>query len=158
LQRQVRSFTWHARSPITYQDAFCMKRKIPALVRMVLVTCALLASAACMDQDPFGLSRRKVAGPYRLQQWEDGQTYYLVGGPQAASSGGAIEGTVLRMGWSRDRIVVQRSAVFGGAIDWMVIDVGRREVSGPFTEAQIRGRADLAHLTLYSAADAWRKL
>ena len=110
-----------------------------------------------MDQHPFGLSRRQVAGPYKLQQWEDGQTYYLVGGPQGDRVGGAIEGTVLRLGWNKDFIVVERLAMFGGTIGWMVVDVNRREVSGPFTEDQIHRRPEIARLVLYSADSAWRR-
>ena len=73
-------------------------------------------------------------------------------------TGDAIGGTVLQLGWSKDLIVAQRRATFGGKVEWVVVDVKRREVSGPFTEQQIRERPDLAKLTLHSADSAWRRL
>lgn len=112
----------------------------------------------CVDQDPFGLSERRVAGPYRLKQWEDGATYYLVGGPQPEEGGGAIDGTVRRLGWDRRYILLEREANVGGVIGWMVIDAERRTVAGPYTEAEARRRPGVATLATVRADSAWAKL
>ena len=125
-------------------------------MRVLFLVC-ILATTGC-DQDPLGLARRQVVGPYQLRQWEDGRTYQLVERRRADRGGGVLDGDVLRLGWSSDHILAQRRAMFGGTIDWMVVDVERGEVSGPFTEAQIHSRADLARLTLCTADEAWRKL
>jgi len=62
----------------------------------VLAWAALLAG--CMDQDPFGLAERPVAGGVSLEQWEDGETYYLTGFDHD-EGGGLVDGTVQRLGW-----------------------------------------------------------
>ena len=117
----------------------------------------LLPWAVACDQDPFGFSERRVAGDYRLNQFESGH-YYLVGGPQPDNGGGAIDGTVLRLGWDARYIVVQRQALAGGDTAWMVVDVARRMVTGPFTERELRARPELARLQVVRADSAWRKL
>lgn len=60
-----------------------------------------------MDQDPFGMTTRDIAGGYELQQWEDGETYYLIGSSDISSDAyGAIEGTVGKIGWNDKFILV----------------------------------------------------
>src|SRR2546423_13180784 len=82
--------------------------------RHLLLAAATLGAGAACDQDPFHLSERRLAGDYRLKQWEDFRTYYLVGGPQPDRGGGAIDGTVLRLAWDRSPLLIQRQAAFGG--------------------------------------------
>jgi hypothetical protein len=101
----------------------------------VLVTCL-----------PFGGSERRIAGPYRLEQWEDGATYYLRGpGEDPDGGGGLLEGTVTRIAWTRGVIVARRYANFRGDPDgWMVIDVRARTLTGPLSDSALAARPDLA--------------
>jgi hypothetical protein len=125
----------------------------------VMLAATLLGCAAC-DQDPFGRSERRVAGDYQLKQWEDFRTYYLVGGPQPDSGGGAINGTVLRLAWNDSLVLVQRRATFGGDTAWVVVDARRQTVSGPLTRAEVGARPELARLehAAMPADSAWRIL
>ena len=118
----------------------------------------LLVAVSGCDQDPFRSSERNVAGPYALKQWEDGATYYLVGGPQPDSGGGAINGTVIRVGWDARYILTQRMATSGGDTAWIVVDTERRTVSGPLTDAELALQPDVARLTTYRADSAWARL
>ena len=131
----------------------------PRAHHALLAATLLVAIAAC-DQDPFLLSERRVAGEYRLKQWEDFQTYYLVGGPQPDSGGGAINGTVLRLASDKSRILVQRRATVGGDTAWVVVDVERRTVGGPLTAADVDARPELAQLrrAAIPTDSAWRML
>jgi hypothetical protein len=104
------------------------------------------------------MSVRTVAGPYALKQWEDGSTYYLVGGPQPDSGGGAVNGAVIRLGWDARHVVAQRAATAGGDTAWVVIDVDTRRASHPMTDAELASREDLARLTTYRADSAWARL
>jgi hypothetical protein len=126
-------------------------------LRRALLVGLLLSLLAACDQDPFGFSERRVAGDYRLNEWEDG-LYYLVGGPTPDSGGGAINGTVLRLGWDSRYIIAQRQSMADGDTAWMVVDVARRSVTGPFTEQEIQARPELARLRTFRADSAWRKL
>jgi len=111
------------------------------------------------DQDPFGLSQRTVKGDYRLKQWEDGVTYYLVGGPHIDNGGGAIDGTVIRLGWDEQRILVERHANFRGDGDGvMVIDVHLQTISGLLSAQEVATRADLSRIKLMPPKEAWELL
>lgn len=113
----------------------------------------VLCVAAC-DQDPFGATERRVAGDHRLNRWEDGTTYYLVGPGPAKSGGGAIEGTVERIGWCDSTIVVRRKAMIGQD-GWMIVDVARGRVSGPLSDGEFREVAPCRRLQTYRADSAW---
>ena len=129
-------------------------------MRQLLLAAATLAVVGACDQDPFHLSERRVAGGYRLERWEDHRTYYLVGGPQPDSGGGAINGTVLRLAWDSSRILVQRKATFGGDTAWVVVDVRRQSVGAPLTEAEVGASPELSRLerAAVPADSAWRAL
>jgi Fe-S-cluster containining protein len=74
-----------------------------AIIALFVMVCL----AGCMDQDPFGLTTRDIQGAYELEQWEDGSTYYLRGPSHLSHEAwGAIEGTVGKLGWSGDIILV----------------------------------------------------
>lgn len=118
----------------------------------------LLALAGCMDQDPFGLSTRKIRGPYELEQWEDGTTYYLRGPSHLAHEAwGAIEGTVGRLGWSGDTILVWQNDCGSGA-GWRVVDAKTRVISPLVSQERIDRDPMLAGIPIYTAADAWQRL
>jgi hypothetical protein len=122
----------------------------------IIMVVALVVSA-CMDQDPFRLSERSVAGGYRLLQWEDG-TYYLVD-QDHPDGGGVVEGTVIRIGWNSETILVERRAL--AAIDkngLMVIDVNKRTIQGPLPIESADSTPELAGIELVPAAEAWGRL
>ena len=105
--------------------------------------------------------RRQVAGVYRLEQWEDGSTYYLHerGHDDSPEGGSIIRGTVLRIGWSSRYIVAERHSIYRGDADgWMIIDVRTGKISGPFSETDFRARPEADGIKTYGAAEAWKRL
>ena len=111
-----------------------------------------------MDQDPFRFTTRDIVSPYELDQWEDETTYYLRGPSNIKESGwGAIEGTVIKLGWNANYILVyQRDDGQGGG--WRVVDVKKNTISEIITQDQINQSPPLKSLTIYSASDAWDRL
>jgi hypothetical protein len=127
-----------------------------SLGRFLLLVAAFPFMLGC-DQDPFGLSERTVKGDYRLMQWEDGVTYYLVGGPHIDNGGGAIDGTVVRLGWDQQRILVERYANFRGDGDgFMVVDL--QTIRGPLSAREVATNADLSRIKLMPPKEAWEVL
>ena len=124
---------------------------------MILAFGAFFA-AGCMDQDPFGLSTRDIAGPYELEQWEDGVTYYIKGKSNVSNDAwGAIEGTVGQLGWTDDYIIVFQNEC-GAGEGWRIIDTKKKQVSPIVGKSRIDGDSTLAKIRVYPAADAWKKL
>jgi hypothetical protein len=110
---------------------------------------------------PFGGSERKIAGDYRLEQFEDGQTYYLHkrGHDDSADGGSIIGGIVLRLGWSSRFIVAERHSIYRGDPDgWMIIDVQTGAISGPFAEADLRKHSEVSGIQIYEVSEAWKRL
>ena len=129
-----------------------------SLGRFLLLVAAFPFMLGC-DQDPFGLSERTVKGDYRLKQWEDGVTYYLVGGPHIDNGGGAIDGTVTCLGWDQQRILVERHANFRGDGDgFMIIDVQLQTIRGPLSAQELSTKADLLRIKLMPPKEAWEVL
>ena len=109
----------------------------------------------------FGGQVRTIAGDYRLEQWEDFQTYYLHKRGQDDSSGGGsiIGGTVLRLGWNNRYIVAKRRSFY--SVDpsgWMIIDVKSGIISGPFTEAEFHTNSEAQGIHIYEVGEAWKRL
>lgn len=106
-------------------------------------------------------SERAIAGAFRLEQWEDGRTYYLHkrGHDDSPQGGSIIGGTVLRFGWSNRFIVAERYSIFRGDPDgWMMIDVQSENITGPLTEADFKARPEAQGIQIYEVNEAWRKL
>ncbi len=126
--------------------------------RLALLVSLAAVLAGCNVDLGFGC--RRIAGTYCLEQWEDNSTYYF--NDRAAEShdgGGAIDGTVQRIAWTRDLILVERRANFRGDLDgWMLVDVPARKVRGPIAEADAQAILTRAGMRPVSAADAWRRL
>lgn len=126
-------------------------------VIFIIFVPALLV-VAC-DQDPLGRSRKKVAGIYFLQRWEDGKTYYLDARGDKKSGGGVLDGIVIQIGWNEHYIVAKRQSLFRGDPDgWMIIDVQHQSIEGPFSDEVIRTRAETKGLDLLYPDEAWKKL
>ncbi len=111
-----------------------------------------------MDQDPFGLSTRDIKGEYELEQWEDGSTYYLKG-PSALKhqAWGAIEGTVGRIGWSEDTIIVWQNDC-GSGEGWRIIDAKKKVISPIVDQERIDKDPKLKTIEIFTATEAWKKL
>lgn len=129
------------------------------LVRIAVCIGLAIALAAC-DQDPFGLSHRRVSGDYYLQQWEDGQTYYLDDSDtESTSGGGVLDGTVEKIGWDNDYIVVKRNPMFAGDGEgWMVVDVRKKIVSGPYSKQFVDKLPQARGIKFFDPAKAWNIL
>jgi hypothetical protein len=119
-----------------------------------VLLCVAVLAAGC-DQE------RKVAGAYRLEQWEDFRTYYLHkrGQDDSSQGGSIIGGTVVRIGWSSRYILAERHSIDRGDPDgWMIIDVHTGTMSGPLTEQDLRTRAEAQGIQIYEAGEAWKRL
>lgn len=114
--------------------------------------------AGCMDQDPFGLGTRDIQGEYELEQWEDGSTYYLKGPSHLTHQAwGAIEGTVGKLGWSGDIILVWQNDC-GTGEGWRIIDTKKNTISPIVDQKRIDGDPILSKIAIASAADVWQRL
>ena len=102
-----------------------------------------------------------IAGDYRLEQFEDGHTYYLhkLGHDDSADGGSIIGGTVLQLGWNSRFIVAERHSIYRGDPDgWMIINVQTGSMSGPFTEADLRKHSEASDIRIYEVSEAWKRL
>jgi hypothetical protein len=127
-------------------------------VRTLLVTFLCFTFAGCF---PWGGNRRTIAGDFRLEQSEDGTSFYLHkrGRDDSAEGGSIIGGTVVGLGWSSRYILAQRHSIFRGDPDgWMIIDVQAGAITGPFTEAELQSRAEVRDIKTYPVTEAWSKL
>lgn len=124
--------------------------------RLLALFVMLASLVAC--HDVLFRNAKRLPGDYELLKWEDGVTYYI--GTLIDEGGcGPIEGTVTQLGWSERLIVAKRRACFRGDPDgWMIIDAHTRQVSGPFTDAQLQALASVKAIATYSAAEAWSLL
>jgi len=106
---------------------------------------------------------RKVSGEYWLERIELDYYYLERGNEYDPSGAGVIKGSVLKIGWTDDVIVVQRDPASGPEPpDWMVIDLKTGTITGPLDDQaweSLRERdSGLRDLTIHSAADAWKLL
>jgi len=110
-----------------------------------------------MDQDIFGLSKRTVIDGYELEIWEDNTTFYLQGPEGIQDHWGILEGTVGKIGWNRDRILVWQNEC-GQGEGWRVISTEDNTLSKIIPEAQVKADKTLKGIAVYNSKDAWRKL
>jgi hypothetical protein len=125
-----------------------------------LAILAALAGALASCNVDYGFGCRRLAGPYCLEQWEDGGTYYLLDRSSGTTGGGGvIDGTVQRIAWTRELILAERKANFGGDPNgWMVINASGKTVRGPIPESEAQAILIRERLRPMSAADAWQRL
>lgn len=132
----------------------------PVRHALAILVCVLLLSAC--DQDPFHQSERKLAGNYYLQRWEDGRTYYIEarnGSKKSDQGGGAINGTVEKIGWNADYIVVKRRSTFQGDPNgWMVLRVKGESMAGPYTDEDLAKLPEAAGMKFLNPETAWKNL
>ena len=100
-------------------------------------------------------SQRTVAGPYHLVQFEN--KFYLEKAGALETGGGCLEGTVEQISWTNGFIFAKRHSSYRGDPDgWMVIDIAKQSMVGPFSEADFRKKYPTVQ-TL-SPEEAWKKL
>jgi hypothetical protein len=129
-------------------------------MRTPLVTLFSLM-VVCVGCFPGRGKQRTIAGDFRLEQWEDGSTFYLHkrGHDDSSEGGSIIGGTVVRIGWSSRYIVAQRHSIFRGDPDgWMIIDVQTGKITGPFTDTELQTRPEARGIATFPVSDAWRRL
>ena len=102
-----------------------------------------------------------IAGDYRLEQFEDGKTYYLHkrGHDDSPEGGSIIGGIVLRLGWSSRYILAERHSIYRGDPDgWMIIDVQSGAMTGPFAYTEFLARPEAHGIQVYQVDEAWKRL
>lgn len=102
---------------------------------------------------------RQLVGDYYLLQWEDFQTYYIEDKQKtfADQPGGAIDGTVLEIGWDSNTILINRKGVVGGD-GWIAIDVNSRTILGPLKDFDKSANTKLSKIKTVTAQEAWTEL
>jgi hypothetical protein len=124
----------------------------PFKLAVLAISCAALAGC---DQDPFGLSCRPISGKFCLEQWEDGQTYYLSTGNGIEGYDDAIGGTVESIGWKGNYIAVLRKSNFGGEpTAWVVVDTRTGKIQPPVSSLP----SQFANLRPMTPSAAWAAL
>lgn len=127
------------------------------LIKMTFIA-LILVFLGC-DQDPFRLNRRKVAGIYFLQRWEDGKIYYLEAKNGEHTGGGVLNGTVTLIGWNENYIIAKRHSIFRGDPDgWMIINVQQQSIEGPLSDENIKTRMETKGMHFIMPEEAWKKL
>ena len=126
-------------------------------MRNIAYIILLFCAAGCMDQDPLHLSQRRVAGPYRLEKFDENGKFYLEKAGVDAPGGGCIEGTVEEIGWTSGFIFARRHATYRGDRDgWMIIDVTNHSMTGPLPDAEFRQK--YPGVQTLSPEVVWKKL
>ena len=124
-------------------------------LKTLAITILALSIQGCVDFDLFGRSTKTVVGAYELKRWEDFKTYYLYG-PQK-TPWGALDGTVDKIGWNEDFILVlQHDDGNGGG--WRIIDAESETISKVYELSESEEREELKGIAVFTAATAWEKL
>jgi hypothetical protein len=136
------------------------KPRASGLQALLIGAAAVCAGAGVgCDVDPGQLlGRRVIAGDYYLAK---GEGWFLLEDRSAGESKGCgvIEGDVKELAWSKAWIVARRHSCAQGKQDgWMVIDVQKREISGPLSDDELAQRPELRELQRFSAQAAWKRI
>lgn len=119
-----------------------------------LLLCTVCLLSGCGNE-------HTVAGPFRLEQWEDGKKYYLhkQGYDDSHEGGSILGGITLRLGWNSRFIVAKRYSFYRGDPDgWMIIDIKSSLIRGPYTDEELRLHLEVQDITTYEVNEAWKKL
>ena len=123
--------------------------------RIPLAVSLLVAIIGCSDT-------KSLPGNYKLERWEDGKTYYLLGPPKLSeghSGGGVIDGVLVRIAWDGELIAAERYAISRGDPDgWMIIDIKSGKISGPVSNPEFDAIRIKHHLQVKEAREAWEEL
>ncbi len=126
----------------------------------LLAALSMVTALTGCDQDPFGLSCRRLAGNYCLRQWEDGETYYIdTLDSKDNGGGGVIDGTVERIAWNDQYIVVLRRPNFGpDGYGYMSINVRNGRLEGPASRVGALKEGGVSTMATVTPKVAWDKL
>src|SRR3954466_14436145 len=123
-----------------------------------LLAIVVLLAAAFIVVYPGG---RRVVGDFRLVRQEDG-IYKLQDTRQPENQVGN-QGAVVRIGWDKHYILVQRLASptkgtpWSNEAGWVIIDLDRGVASPTMTDAELRQRQDVTHIVTYAPDSAYAK-
>lgn len=123
--------------------------------KCLLAVVLLVSVIGCSDT-------KSLPGHYKLERWEDGTTYYLLGPlklSEGHSGGGVIDGVLARIAWDDEIIAAERHAIFRGDLDgWMIIDIKSGKISGPVSNPEFDAIRIKHHLEVKEAREAWEEL
>jgi hypothetical protein len=123
--------------------------------RVLLAAFLLVTVVGCGDT-------KSLPGNYKLERWEDGKTYYLLGPSKQfedVDGGGLTGGVVVRLAWDGEMIGAERYATFRGDPDgWMIIDIKSGKISGPISKPDFDAICIKRHLEVKEASVAWHEL
>jgi hypothetical protein len=105
---------------------------------------------------------RRIRGDYRLMRDDSHTTYHLNDTAQPENQLGNT-GSVVRIGWDKHRIVVNRFASptkgtpWSNEAGWVVIYVDRKKTSRTMTDAEFQQLSNVAGIATYSPDSAYQK-
>jgi hypothetical protein len=119
----------------------------------------LMMLGGCMDQDPFGLSRRSLGAGYQLEAFMEGGYFIHRGGNTLFPAEHLLEGSVAELGVSDRHVLALRQPHLGGDEGgWMVIDKASHEVSGPLSREMVARHPLLRRIEIRPASEAFGQL
>src|SRR2546428_3437586 len=89
--------------------------------KTLLIAAVIVATASACDFDPMRLSERPIAGIYRLKQWEDEKTYYLIGGGRSGDEEVPRSLRIVRIGWNSQYILADRRGYAAEHLNGVVV-------------------------------------
>ena len=131
-----------ANAGVTHMKKFLL---IPLLL-VVVITCLF----ALFD------SRKLINSSYSIERWEDGVTYYLLG-PSDGPGWGALKGTIEKIGWNAEYILVWQNDDGQGS-GWRVIDLKTNKLSPLIESSDLKHTPQINNIKILEAKVAWDKL
>ena len=124
---------------------------------------SVTASVGCLGWGDIFVSTKPLAGKYRLEQGEADRYYIIEMSLAGSPADGVVDGPVSRIGWNGDHILAWRvSKSARHRPGWMIIDVGKDTVVGPFSEEELAATVArdprIAHIKTMPTEEAWNKL
>ena len=101
-------------------------------------------------------SRKMINSSYSIERWEDGVTYYLLG-PFDGPGWGALEGTIDKIGWDENYILVWQNDDGQGS-GWRVIDLKTNKLSPLIESSDLKHTPQINNIKILEAKVAWDKL
>jgi hypothetical protein len=90
----------------------------------------LIPLSACMDQDPFGLSKRTINGRYYLESYEFGYLLKKDGVPDY-NGFGYLDGYILELGWDESKLYIKSRPIDDDYPDgWFILDLNKDKFIG----------------------------
>jgi len=117
----------------------------PIAASAVILTSILLLSCE-------GETKKLVDG-YRLERFAENGKFYLITS-RSESGGGVFDGTIEKIGWNQDWILASVTRLYNGDPNgWYALQVKTKQVTGPFSEAEIKANPAFSGILPISCAD-----